>query len=179
MNNFEFNKIAGAVLTSLLLIVVVHMIGNTIFDPEPLGEPAFVIQLPNEETAGLTIQEEVPPIDVLLISANIEAGRKIARKCMSCHTFDQGGKNKVGPNLWNILGAEKAQVGGFSYSSAMSEVSGVWSYTALDTFLANPRATIKGTKMTFIGLKKPHDRANLIGYLRILSDSPLTLPTAE
>ena len=179
MNTFEFNKIAGASLVSLLLILILHMIGTAMFEPGELEHAAFVVEVPDEGAATAGTEEEVPPLGVLLASADVERGKKVAKKCASCHTFDQAGKNKVGPNLWNILGAVKAQVAGFSYSGAMADAGGDWGYTELDAFLANPKAMIKGTKMTFAGLRKAHDRANLIAYLRILSDSPLALPSVE
>lgn len=179
MDTFEFNKIAGAFLASLLLILVLHLFGNALFEPAPLEQTAFVVEIQDEEATIAAAEEEVPPLGVLLASADIEAGKKVARKCVSCHTFKQGGKNKVGPNLWNILGAAKAQVDGFAYSGALADAGGDWGYVELDEFLANPKGVIRGTKMTFVGLKKPHDRANLIGYLRILSDSPLALPPTE
>lgn len=179
MNPFEFNKIAGAFLVSLLLILVLHMTGNTLFEPGELEHAAFIVEVPDEGAATAAAEEETPPLGVLLASADVESGKKVAKKCASCHTFDQAGKNKVGPNLWNILGALKAQVAGFSYSGAMADAGGQWGYAELDTFLANPKGVIKGTKMTFAGLRKAHDRANLIAYLRILSDSPLALPAAE
>jgi cytochrome c len=178
MDAFEFNKIAGAFLASMLLILVLHMFGDALFEPAELEHAAFIVEVP-DEGATAAVEEEAPPLGVLLASADIEAGKKVAKKCRSCHTFKQAGKNKVGPNLWNILGAVKAQVAGFSYSGAMADAGGQWGYAELDTFLANPKGMIKGTKMTFVGLKKAHDRANLIAYLRILSNSPLALPAAE
>lgn len=113
----------------------------------------------------------------LLASADDAAGQKFAKKCAACHTFDQGGPNKVGPNLWNVLNRPIASVADYSYSDALKGLSGeTWTYEHLSAFLTNPKDFAPGTKMTFAGIKKPQDRANVIGYLRSLSDSPAPLP---
>ena len=119
------------------------------------------------------------PILALLASADVEAGIKTAKKCTACHVFDKGGKNKVGPGLWNIVNADKANVDGFSYSAALAEMDGGWDYQALNTFLYKPKAYVAGTKMNFAGLKKPQDRANMVAWLRTMAGSEAPLPTPE
>ena len=113
-----------------------------------------------------------------LAAGDADKGAKIYKKCKACHTLDEGGKNKVGPNLWNIVGAAKARSAGFGYSSAMRSKGGTWTYEDLSAFLEGPRAYLKGTKMAFAGVKKARDRANLIAFLRSLSASPAPLPRA-
>jgi cytochrome c len=116
-------------------------------------------------------------IAALLASADVANGEKIAKRCSACHTFDNGGANKVGPNLWNIVGDHQGEGrNGYAFSPALSGLGGTWDYAALDTYLTSPKAYAPGTKMTFAGLKKPEDRADLIAWLRTLSDSPQPLP---
>ena len=110
-----------------------------------------------------------------LNAADIDAGKKVFKKCKACHTLDKGGKNKVGPNLWGIIERDVATHDGFKYSKAMKDYSGSWSADRLDLFLKKPKAEIKGTKMAFGGLKKEKDRINLIAYLNSMSDQPIVL----
>ena len=112
----------------------------------------------------------------MLASADAGKGAKIAKKCASCHSFNKGGKNKVGPNLWNIVNKSKASVDGYKYSKALSGYGGAWDWDALNGFLANPKAYVKGTKMAYAGLKKDGDRAAMLAYLRSLSETPADLP---
>jgi cytochrome c len=144
------------------------------------------------ETAGATTETEAvapatdtpatdtPATDTglaaLLAAADPAAGEKVAKKCAACHSFDQGGAARVGPNLWGIVGNKPAHMEGFSYSPAISGLTQPWDYATLDTFLTSPKAYAPGTKMTFPGLKKPEDRAAVIIWLRTLSDQPVPLP---
>ena len=123
--------------------------------------------------------EEAPAETVvaLLAAADATAGQSVAKKCKACHTFDQGGANKLGPNLWNIVNRQIAGTAGFKFSPALQGLSGeTWTFEALDAFLTKPKDYAPGTKMSFGGLKKPEARANLIAYLRSLSDNPAALP---
>ncbi len=176
--SLEMNKISAAVLTAGVIAMSSGLVADLLFHKEPLEQNAFMIEGYGEakaETVAAAPVEE--PIGVLLASADVAAGQKSFKKCSACHTVENGGKNKVGPNLWNVVMAQHGARDGFTYSGAIAEMSGeVWSYEALDAFLKSPKAYAKGTKMSFGGLKKAGERANIIAYLRSLSDSPAPMP---
>lgn len=178
MDTFEWNKIAGGILATMLVLYVINGLGNVAVSPRAPESVAYPVPEVEGAAAEATAvaEEEPPSLAALLAAADVERGMKVSRKCVACHTFTQGGKNKVGPNLWNVIGRDMATMGGFSYSSAMKEAEGAWSFASLDEFLTKPKKFMPGNKMTFPGLKKAADRANVIAYLRTLSDSPRPLP---
>ncbi|WP_025897799.1 c-type cytochrome [Sneathiella glossodoripedis] len=180
MNSFELNKIAGAVLGSALAIVAINEIANIAISPTMPETPAYVIDTGAEEASTVASEDtkpEGPSLAVLMASADEAKGEKVFKKCGSCHTVEEGGANKIGPNLYGILGKAMASVEGFSYSDALVELGGEWGYEELNAFLTKPKDYVKGTKMSFAGLKKPTDRADLIAYLRTLGSSSVPLPT--
>ena len=185
MDSFELNKIAGAVLACLLVIVGVHQIGNIIVKPKPLAEAAYKIEVPDDGTqtpgqAAAGKQEETdPPVATVLATADVEAGKKAFAKCGACHTIEPGGANKVGPNLANIVGAPKGHHPDFAYSDAIKQTEGPWTYEALYQFLKNPKAYAPGTKMAYAGSKSAKERGNLIAYLRSMTQNPPPLPAAN
>jgi cytochrome c len=126
--------------------------------------------------AAVVVEEGPVDYGVLLASADLGTGERAIRACVSCHTFDNGGANGTGPNLWDIVGRQVATVGGFAYSSALEDRGGEWSYEALDSFLENPRSDVDGTAMSYRGVRNDEQRIALIAYLRSLSDSPIALP---
>lgn len=184
MNAYEFNKIAGATLTALLVTTVIGFIGNGLINPPRLEKPVVVIEGVKEEastSAAPAKPAEVPPIAPLLAKANVEAGKATFKQCQVCHTDEKGGPNRIGPNLWGVVGRKKASEPGFSYSEAMKKFAetskpDVWTFEEINKFISNPREHVPGTKMTFVGLKKAEDRANVLAYLRTQSDSPVPLP---
>lgn len=180
MDTFEFNKIAGAVLFVLLIIVGIGTIGDILVSPKQLYEPVYKVDVPDAEaghaTAAAPAAPEVAPIPVRLADASVEDGMKEAKKCAACHSFDQGGPNKVGPNLWGVVGGPTAHRDDFTYSESLAGMGATWSFEALDHFLADPKAYVPGTKMAFAGVKNPQKRADVIAYLRSLSESPVPLP---
>ncbi len=177
MNFFELNKFMGAVLASALLLMVINEAGNILVHPTHLEKSVLAIDTGSDSAAETAVAkaDDGPSLGVLLAAGDAETGKKVAKKCAACHTFEKGGKNKVGPNLFNIPGSDIAS-GDFSYSGALTGLEGDWSYESLDAFLANPKGFAKGTKMSFSGLKKATDRANLIAYLRQSADQPPALP---
>jgi cytochrome c len=183
MDSFEFNKLIGALLGAVFVVFSISIVSDAIFASPAPEQFGFAIEAPEEEAAeGGPAAPAEEPIAVLLASANPEAGAAVFKKCTACHTGESGGANKVGPNLWNIVNRPLASHEGFAYSAPMKEFaqggSVVWDYQHLSDFLASPKGYIKGTAMGFAGVKKPDERANLIAYLRTLSDSPAPLPEA-
>lgn len=175
-----FNKICMALLLALLILKGADLIADALIHPQLyLQKNVFVVEglEASEETAGNSKEEEaLRPIEPLLAKASVANGMKVARKCLQCHSFEKGGAAKNGPNLWNILGSKFAHAEGFPYSNALKSKQGTWTYDALNHFIYKPRQWLEGTKMSFVGLKNEQDRADLIAYLRTLSDSPLPLP---
>ena len=184
MDSFELNKIAGAVLFSLLVLLGLNNLAAVVYAPAPASPQAYIVEGLEESAAmvaadAVAVAEAGPSLAVLLAAADIAAGEKSARKCVACHSFDENGANKVGPNLWDIVAQPVAGKAGFNYSSAMAEMGGAWDYERLDGFLEAPRKYVPGTKMSFAGVRKEQERANLIAYLRSLSAAPPPLPEAE
>lgn len=167
MDSFELNKIAGAVFFTLLVYLGVQNLGAVMFATEPANPEAYVVEGVEEEgaVAQAALVEEIVPIADLLQTASIEKGQKVAKKCISCHSFDAGGANKIGPALYGIVDRAIGQHGGFTYSGALAGMDGAWDYEALNGFLENPKKYAAGTNMAFAGLRKAKDRANIIAYL--------------
>lgn len=185
MSGLEINKIIAAVLTAGIVASFAGFISYLLVSPEMPAEHAYPVagvMLAETETAEAAADEaeettELESVLTLLASADATAGKKAVKKCTACHTLDQGGANRVGPNLWNIVGRGIAGADGYSYSGGLGGKSGEsWTYENLDGFLHKPKDWAPGTKMSFAGLKKIKERADLIVYLRSLSDSPAPLP---
>lgn len=182
MDSWEFNKIAGALLLTLLIAIGVSNFADAIVAPKKLAEPAY--KVPGVEAAAAPgggapapAPAALDPVGPLLATASIEDGEKSARKCVQCHTFEQGGANKIGPNLHGIVGAKKAHLDNFAYSNAMKDRHAEeWTYENLNAFLASPQGYVKGTKMSFAGIRSSKERADLIAYLRSVSPNAPPLP---
>ncbi|PXW57819.1 cytochrome c family protein [Methylobacterium sp. B4] len=180
MDSFELNKVAGAVLGALLFAVGSGFVAELIYQPKPAGNAGYALPEPEPKSGGATAEApKAEPIAVRLASADADKGKGGTKACAACHSFEKGGPNKVGPDLWDVVEREKAHAAGFDYSAALKEKGGTWSYDDLDHFLENPKGYAKGTKMAFAGISSPAERANVIAYLRSLSDSPKPLPVAE
>ncbi|MFQ6016688.1 MAG: c-type cytochrome [Kiloniellaceae bacterium] len=180
MSSFEINKIIGAILTAGIIATTTGLIAGALYEPEELEENVYKVAVAEAAPAAearAAPGSQIEPILPLLAAADPAAGQKATRKCATCHSFDQGGGHKIGPNLWNIVNRPVGGVDAFKYSAALKDKSGeVWSYRNLDAFLAKPKDWAPGTKMTFGGIKDAGQRADLIAYLRSLSDSPAALP---
>src|SRR6266700_4851365 len=180
MDSFELNKIIGAILGTCIIVLVTSFAAGAMFAPHMPEKPGFEIAV-KEEAHGGAAEAAAPsePIEKLLQTASAEKGAASAKKCGACHTFEKGGPNRVGPNLFGIVERARASEAGFNYSAAMKGKGGKWTYDDLNKFIANPKGFVPGTAMGFAGIPKDSERADVIAYLRTLADSPVPLPTAS
>ena len=176
MDNFEVNKIVGAVLGTALFVLCLGFLADMIYATPKLEKQAYIVEtlvadtLENSDTDNIVV--EGPSLTELLSLASSEKGKNVSKKCASCHNFEAGMPNKVGPNLYGIVDRKIASVAEFSYSSALSEKfeeGDLWNFESLDSFLESPKKWVPGTNMSFAGIKKPKDRANIIAYLLEIS----------
>jgi cytochrome c len=180
MDSFEINKIMGAVLATCLMLLVLNMTAGAVFSPKHPEKPGYEIAVAEQPAggAGQAPAAADEPIEKLLASASVEKGEASARKCAACHTFAKGEPNKVGPNLYGVVGRPKASAPGFNYSAAMRAKGGQWTIEELNAFLANPKGYVPGTTMAFAGLPRGTERADVLAFLNSRSDSPAPLPKA-
>lgn len=183
MDSFELNKIAGAVLFTILVVLSLGIVAESIYGAAKPEKPGYEIAVaePTEGAGGSTDASTgaTEPLDVRLAKADAAKGEAAAKKCLACHTLGQGEPAKVGPNLYNVVGGPIAHQEGFAYSDAILKKKaedGTWTFENLDHFLLSPKAFIPNTKMTFLGIKKDGERADVIAYLRTLSPNPVPLP---
>jgi len=179
MNSFEINKILGAILGTCLVLLAVHIASGAIFTAPVPAKPGYVIEAKGEAgPQGAAAKAPAVPFATLLAGASIEHGAQVAKQCQICHNFQEGQGPKVGPDLYGVVGREIASVPGFNYSAALKALKGTWTFDALDKWLADPRADVPGTAMTFAGLSSDKQRADVVAYLDSLSKNPVPLPKA-
>lgn len=181
MDSFEFNKIAGALLASVLVIIGVQHLAGIIYHTESADPLTYPVEVAAEGQSGGAADkpaEVVIPFTQLLASADASKGAKVFKKCASCHTLPEGGSNGTGPNLYGVVGREVGHSSGFAYSPAMAALGGTWTFDRLNEFLTKPKAFLPGTKMGFAGIKKPQQRADLVAFLNN-EGSNLPIPAAN
>ena len=180
MDSFELNKIIAAILMVALLIIGIGKLSNVIFHVEKPETPGYSVEV--EQTTVVNSQISTEPtedkIDIaaLIAMGDIATGEKVFKKCAACHSIVKGGKNNIGPALYNVVGRQVAVVSDYKYSKALSAYGKEWTFEELNGYLLKPAKWIKGTKMAFAGLRKEADRASVIKYLNKNSDTPVPLP---
>lgn len=180
MDSFEFNKIAGALLGALLFVVGTGLLTDAIFSHPKLIKPGYALPgEPGGGEAGAGKAAPEVPLPELLAKADAKKGEADTKPCQACHNFEKGAGVKIGPPLWGVVGRPKGSVPGFDYSAGMKAKGGNWTFEDLNTFITNPAAFVSGTKMTFSGVPDAAKRADILAYLRTLSDNPEPLPKVE
>lgn len=177
MDNLEFNKAAAAVLVAGIVFMVSGVVASMVVKPHALHHSVLKIETGTETAAAPAKEEPLAPIAPLLASADVAAGEALAkRQCASCHSFNEGGKNGVGPNLYGIMGRPHGGVAGFTYSAALKGKPGPWNFEEMNAWLKKPAAYIPGSRMAYAGLNSDKQRADIILYLRSLAATPVPLP---
>ena len=180
MDSFEINKIIAAILMVALLIIGLSKISDAIFYVEKPETPGYSVEVEQAISTSTTATEQkiekLVDIAALMSMGDAVSGEKIFKKCAACHSIVKGGKNKIGPALYNVVGRQVGVVGDYKYSKALINYKKEWTFEELNGYLIKPAKWIKGTKMAFAGLRKEKDRASVIKYLNQNSDNPLPLP---
>ena len=176
MNGFEINKIVAAIILGVLLVFGVGKFTDLLFYVEKPSEPAYVVEAPVLKTKSSSSGSGAIDIAQLLSLGSIEHGQKVFKKCSACHVAAKGGKNKIGPVLYGVMGRKSASISDYKYSKALIAHAKVWSYDEMNAYLIKPQAHIKGTKMAFAGLKSEKDRASVMLYMNSMSDKPIQKP---
>ena len=179
MDSFEINKIIAAILLVALLIIGIGKLSNIIFYVEKPKTPGYAVevkQVSSSSDNSLKKDEEIIDISALMAMGDVTSGEKIFKKCAACHSIVKGGKNNIGPALYNVVGRQVGSISDYKHSRALLGYSNEWTFEELNGYLIKPAKWIKGTKMAFAGLRKEKDRASVIRYLNQNSDNPLPLP---
>ena len=180
MDSFELNKIIAAVLLTVLIIIGIGKFTDILFHVEKPKTPGYVVEVEqvaatNSQSTSETTEEKID-IASLMAMGDLATGEKVFKKCAACHSIAKGGKNNIGPALYNVVGRQVGVISDYKYSKALSAYGKEWTFEELNGYLIKPAKWIKGTKMSFAGLRKETDRASVIKYLNQNSDNPLPLP---
>ena len=179
MDSFEINKIIAAILLVALMIIGISKISNVIFYVEKPEKPGYAVEVEQVSSTSTTSTNEVEKkIDIaaLMAMGDIEKGMKVWKKCSACHSIEKGGKNKIGPALYNVVGRLVGGLDDYKYSKTLASYGKNWTFEELNGFLLKPASYLKGTKMSYAGLRKEKDRASIIKYLNQKGDNPIPLP---
>ena len=179
MDSFELNKIIAAVLMVALLVIGLGKLADGIFHVKKPKSPGYQVEVESQLTSSSSqVSDVAEKIDIIAIMAlgDIASGEKIFKKCAACHSINKGGKNKIGPALYNVVGRTVGGVNDYKYSKALASYGKKWTFEELNGFLQKPSSYLKGTKMSYAGLRKEKDRASVIKYLNQNGDSPKELP---
>ena len=180
MDSFEINKIVAAILMVALLIIGIGKLSDIIFYVEKPKTPGYAVEVENAvntstKSTSETTEDKID-ISSLMALGDLTHGEKVFKKCAACHSIVKGGKNNIGPALYNVVGRKVGGVDDYKYSKALEGYEKNWTFEELNGYLIKPAKWIKGTKMAFAGLRKEKDRASVIKYLNQNSDNPLPLP---
>ena len=179
MDSFELNKIIAAILMVVLLVIGLGKIADGVFHVKQPKNPGYQVEVENQVTSEISLTTElVEKIDIAAVMAlgDITSGEKIFKKCAACHSINKGGRNKIGPALYNVVGRAVGGVDNYKYSKALASYGKDWTFEELNGFLTKPSSYLKGTKMSYAGLRKEKDRASVIKYLNQNSNNPKLLP---
>ena len=176
MDSFEINKILTAVLVVFLVIFGIGKISDIVFHVEKPNTSAYKVEFAEVDETKASSSVQTVDIAALLALGTVEHGQKVFKKCSACHSIKKGGRNNIGPALYNVLGRNMGALEDYKYSKALIAFGKDWTFDEMNNFLIKPTTYIKGTKMAFAGLKKEKDRASVILYMNANSDSPLDLP---
>ena len=179
MDSFELNKIIAAILMVALLIIGLGKITDSVFYVNKPEKAGYKVEVENQSTSDTSdVAKIVEEIDIaaLMSTGDVVSGEKIFKKCAACHSIEKGGANKIGPALYNVVGRNIGGVTGYKYSKALASYGKDWTFEELNGFLKKPASYIKGTKMSYAGLRKEKDRASIIKYLNQNGDNPTLLP---
>ena len=176
MDSFEINKIVASVLVVFLVVFGIGKISDIVFHVEKPNTSAYKVEVSTTSSTQDSSTDQSIDIAALLAMGNLDDAKKVWKKCSACHSITKGGKNKIGPALYNVLGRNVAALDNYKYSKALTSYGKSWTFEEMNGFLSKPQAYIKGTKMAFAGLKKEKDRASIILFMNQNSDNPLPLP---
>lgn len=178
MDSFEFNKIAGAILGTLMLTMALSLFSGFVFAPRIAAKPGYDLPAAPAEASAAPTEAAAPaaPLPVLLAKADVAKGEADIKVCAACHNFAKGAGAKVGPPLWGVVGRQVASIGGFDYSESIKKKGGAWGLEEINAFITNPKGYIPGTKMGYAGEANAEKRADIVDYLHTLSETPQPLP---